>query len=342
MGVNMGSLVETKELCLEDLRGKTIAVDAYNTLYQFLSIIRDRMTGEPLRDSEGRITSHLSGILYRTSKLLEAGIGPVFVFDGKPPDFKRATVEERQRAREEARKRWKESLKAGRHEEARIAATASARLTRDMVEEAQALLRAMGVPWVQAPSEGEAQAARMVKDGQAHASGSQDWDSLLFGAPKMVRNLTISGRRKVPRKEQYVEVKPELIVLEDVLVQLGITREQLITMGILIGTDYNPGGVKGLGPRGALKLVKEKPSFEDAVRSVEWACETPPEQIYAFFLNPPTEKLEIPKWDLQPDKVRRLMSERSFSEERMEKVIERLEAAGKKQQQSGLGRFLGK
>jgi len=345
MGVNLGGLVGATAISLDGLAGKVLAVDAYNTLYQFLSIIRDRMTGEPLRDSEGRVTSHLSGVFYRTSSLLEAGARPVFVFDGKPPAFKRMVIEERQKAREEAAKKWKAALEEGRVEAARIAATASARLTKEMVEESKALLKAMGVPWVQAPSEGEAQAARMVKDGLAWASASQDWDSLLFGAPRMARNVTVSGKRKVPYKEKYIEVSPELIVLDDALRSLGITQEQLITIGILTGTDYCPAGVRGIGPKKALKLVKEKGSFAEALKSLgsgAWACETPAEEIYTFFLNPPTERVDIPAWKCDAGAVRRIMSEHSFSEERVEKVLERLDAAGKEKQQAGLNAFLGK
>jgi len=341
MGVNLGGLANAKEIAVEDLAGRTLAVDAYNTLYQFLSIIRDRMTGEPLRDSEGRVTSHLSGLLYRTSSLIEAGAKPVFVFDGKPPAFKLATIAERQKIREEAAKKWKVALEEGRSEDARIAATASARLTKEMVEESKSLLKAMGVPWVQAPSEGEAQAARMVKDGQAWASASQDWDSLLFGAPIMVRNVTVSGKRKVPYKEKYVDVSPEMIILEDVLNALGITQEQLITVGILTGTDYCPSGVKGIGPKKALKLVQEKGNFAEVMKSVQWESETPAEDIFAFFLHPPTERVEIPQWKLNADEVRAIMLEHSFSEERVGKVLGRLEAVNKEKQQSGLGLFLG-
>lgn len=340
MGVNLGGLVPTKEVSFEDLRGKTIAVDAYNTLYQFLSIIRDRFTGQPLRDSQGRTTSHLSGILYRTSRLLEAGIQPVFVFDGKPPEFKKSTVEVRQQARERAKERWKKAVEEGRHEEARIAATASARLTRENIDEAKVLLKSMGVPWIQAPSEGEAQAARMVKDGQAYASASQDWDSLLFGAPRMLKNISISGKKKVPRKEKYIDINPEMIVLEDVLKALGITQEQLIAIGIVTGTDYNPGGIKGIGPKTAIKLVKEKGSFDEVMRSIEWTFETPAEQVFDFFLNPPTEKADIPNWKMDADGIRSIMLDHSFSEERVDKVIERLEETKKTKQQSGLGMFL--
>ncbi|MEM7815770.1 MAG: flap endonuclease-1, partial [Candidatus Aenigmatarchaeota archaeon] len=247
MGVSLSGLVLGKEISIEELRGKRIAIDANNTLYQFLSTIRDRFTGEPLRDSNGEITSHLSGLFYRTAKLVEEGIEPVFVFDGEPPEFKRETIENRVHIREEAKRKWEEALEKGEIEKVKTYAQGAARLTDDMVEESKNLLEYMGVPWVQAPSEGEAEASFLAKKGTVWAAGSQDWDSLLFGAPRLVRNLTISGRRKVARKEKYVVVSPELVELDSVLKSLGITNEQLILIGILVGTDYNMGGVKGFG-----------------------------------------------------------------------------------------------
>ncbi len=342
MGVNLSSLIQGNKIELEDLKGKKIAIDAFNTLYQFLSIIRDRMTGEPLRDSQGRITSHLSGLLYRTTNLIENGITPIFVFDGEPPVFKKKTVEERQKAREEAEIRWKQALEAGRYEEARIAATASAKLTDEMIEESKKLLEYMGVSYVQAPSEGEAQAAYMTRKGLVYASCSQDWDSLLFGTPTMVKNLAITGKRKLPRKEKYIEIKPEIIRLDEVLKELGITLDQLIIIGILTGTDYNPGGVEGVGVKTAFKIVKEKKTLDAVMQTVKWNFDTKPEEIFEFFKNPPVEDVEIKKNELQPEKLREMMvEEHNFSEERVNKVIEKLQNVKKSGQQTGLGAFLG-
>ncbi len=341
MGVQLTSLIEPKQISFEDLAGKTIAIDAFNTLYQFLSIIRDRMTGEPLKDSEGRITSHLSGLLYRTSKLAEFGIRPVFVFDGEPPAFKARTAEERKKARKEAEEAWIEHLQAGRFEEARKAATRSTRLTGEMIGQSKELLGAMGIPYVQAKSEGEAQAAYMARKGLVYASASQDWDSLLFGAPRMLKNLAISGKRKVANKEKYVDISPEIIELEDVLRNLGISQDQLITLGILVGTDYNPEGIKGIGPKKSLALVKENKTLENIMKQVEWPFEITAEEIFEFFKNPPAEELEIPKAELDPEKLRQIMvAEHGFSGERVSKVIEMLKNSQNKEK-SGLGRFFG-
>ncbi|MEM5812328.1 MAG: flap endonuclease-1 [Candidatus Aenigmatarchaeota archaeon] len=343
MGVSLSGLVLGKEISIEELRGKRIAIDANNTLYQFLSTIRDRFTGEPLRDSNGEITSHLSGLFYRTAKLVEEGIEPVFVFDGEPPEFKRETIENRVHIREEAKRKWEEALEKGEIEKVKTYAQGAARLTDDMVEESKNLLEYMGVPWVQAPSEGEAEASFLAKKGTVWAAGSQDWDSLLFGAPRLVRNLTISGRRKVARKEKYVVVSPELVELDSVLKSLGITNEQLILIGILVGTDYNMGGVKGFGPKKALALVKEKRTLEKIMKEISWDFRVSPEEILEFFKNPPVTGKEIPKKPFQPEKVIELLVEKhGFSQERVNSVLEKMREAQSRKRQTGLGAFLGK
>lgn len=341
MGVDISSLVEPKEIELLELSGKRIALDVFNVIYQFLTIIRDRMTGEPLRDSHGMVTSHLSGLLYRTSNLLEAGMKPVFVFDGKPPALKHATVQARIEQKEEAKKKWEAAVAAG--EEAIKYAQAAAELTPDMVEHAKLLLDCMGVPWIQAPSEGEIQCAFMCKRGDVWASGSQDYDSLLAGSPRLVRNLSITGKRKVPNKEVYIDVKPQLIELEPTLAKLGITQDQLIVLGILVGTDYSE-GVKGVGPKSALKLVQEHKTLGEVLEHVEWTSPVPPERVYEFIKNPPVaEKYELEWREPDAQKLREFMhGEHDFSAERVEKVIERLQAAWTTGRQSSLSGWLKK
>ncbi len=323
MGVALGDLIEGKTIELEYLSGRKIAVDAYNMLYQFLSIIRQR-DGTPLMNSRGEITSHLSGLFYRTARFLETGIKPVYVFDGLPPEEKEKTISEREKKKIEAQKKYEEALKKGNLEEARIYAQQTSKLTREMVDQAKRLLDLLGVPWVQAPSEGEAQAAYMVKKEDVWASASQDYDSLLFGSPRLVRNLGITGRRKLPRKNVYIEIKPEIITLEDALKKLGINQEQLIEIGLMVGTDFNA-GVKGIGPKKALKLVKEGKTAKDVykehgldIKELEFA-----ERI---FKNPKiTDKYEL-KWK-EPDKnglIEFLCKEHDFSEERIRTTLEKL------------------
>lgn len=325
MGVPIGELVSKKELELENLNGRKVAIDAFNAIYQFLSTIRQR-DGTPLMDSKGRITSHLSGLFYRTINLTEAGIKPVYVFDGKPPEFKKKELEKRAEAREEAREKWELALARGDLEEAKKYAQRASKVNELLIEDAKKLLELMGIPWVQAPSEGEAQAAYMASKGDVWASASQDYDSLLFGTPKLVRNLTITGRRKLPGKDIYIEVKPELILLEDVLNGLKLTREKLIELAILVGTDYNPGGIKGLGPKKALEIVRHS---KDPLLKYQKTSDVDLYAIKEFFLNPPVTNEYKLEWKMPDEEgvLRFLCDEHDFSEERVKNGLERLKKA---------------
>ncbi|MCD6139985.1 MAG: flap endonuclease-1 [Thermococcus sp.] len=325
MGVPIGELLPKKELELENLNGRKVAIDAFNAIYQFLSTIRQR-DGTPLMDSKGRITSHLSGLFYRTINLMEAGIKPAYVFDGKPPEFKKKELEKRAEAREEALEKWEMALARGELEEAKKYAQRASKVNEILIEDAKKLLELMGIPWVQAPSEGEAQAAYMASKGDVWTSASQDYDSLLFGTPKLVRNLTITGRRKLPGKDIYIEVRPELILLEDVLKELKLTREKLIELAILVGTDYNPGGIKGLGPKKALEIVKHS---KDPLLKYQKTSEIDLYAIKEFFLNPPTTNDYKLEWKLPNEDgiIKFLCDEHNFSEERVKNGLERLKKA---------------
>ena len=327
MGVDLRELVPKTIITLEDLSGKAIAIDAYNALYQFLAIIR-QPDGTPLKDSSGRVTSHLSGLLYRTSNLVELGTRLIYVFDGAPPALKEVEIKRRRRVKEQAMVQYERALREGKTEEARMYAQVTSQLKDYMAEDSKKLLDLMGVPWIQAPSEGEAQAAYLTKKGEADYCASQDYDSLLFGAPRFVRNVTISGRRKLPNKNIYVEVVPEVVELEQVLNQCGITYEQLVDVGILIGTDFNPDGIKGLGPKTALKLIKEHGTLENAIPHIKNA-EFPvdPQRIREIFLHPRvTDDYRI-EWN-EPDVeavVDFICRGRDFSEDRVRKALQKMQ-----------------
>ena len=323
MGVNIGSLIEAREMKLRDLSGKAIGFDGHNIMYQFLARIRKKDTGESLVDSEGRVTSHLSGIFYRTSNLIHIGIKPVFVWDGKPPPFKELTIRKRRATRERAQKQWIEALKRG--EEAMIYAQAATRVTPELIEEAVKLLDYMGIPSIQAPSEGEAQLAVMTKRGEIWAGASQDWDSLLFGTSRLIRNLSIKGQRKLPKKNVYIEIKPEMIELDKVLNNLEITREQLIIIGILAGTDYNP-SIKGIGIKTALRLVKKHKTLERILENVKLETFVDIKKIFNFFLEPPANKADTIKWkEPEQDKIVELLVDtHNFSRMRIEKTVKLL------------------
>lgn len=326
MGVNLRELVSKTKVDLKSLSGKSLAIDAYNALYQFLAIIR-QPDGTPLKDNTGRITSHLSGLFYRTANLVEMEIKVVYVFDGVPPALKEVEIKRRAKVKAEALIKYERALQEGRIEEARTYAQMTSRLKDYMAEDSKRLLTQMGVPWVQAPSEGEAQAAHLAKKGDTNYCASQDYDSILFGAPTLMRNVTISGRRKLPRKPVYVEVVPEIIELDQVLKELNITREQLIDVGILVGTDFNPEGVKGIGPKTALKLIKQHGSLEKLLpklKEAEFPAE--PKRIREIFLNPKVTDNYKLTWK-EPDVegvVDFLCRERDFSEERVRKAIKKM------------------
>ena len=334
MGVDLGDLITKQQIELEDLRGKKIAIDALNAIYQFLSIIR-QPDGTPLMDSKGGITSHLSGLFYRTTRLMEMGISPCYVFDGEPPKLKAQTVEERKEIRKGAEVKWKEALKKGELAEARKYAQRASKVTEPMLEESKKLLEALGIPVIQAPSEGESQAAFICQQGDVYAVGSQDFDSLLFGAPKLLRNITITGKRKIPRKNIYVEVKPEIIDLEKALGEIKITREQLIEMGILIGTDFND-GVMGIGPKKALKAITEKP-LKEWVKEGKFSFEVDFEVLKKLFLKPEISKKYSLEWKpCNEEKLVEILHEKhEFSKERIENALKRLdESRGAKDQKS--------
>ena len=326
MGVNLKDLLPKKEITFNEMKGKRIAIDAMNALYQFMAIIRQR-DGELLQDSKGRVTSHLSGLFYRTINLLEYGIYPIYVFDGEPPKLKQKTLEKRKEAKKKAISKLKRAKIEGKEEEIRKYAQATVKFTGKMIDESKRLLEYMGVPYVQAPSEGEAQASYMTLKGDVWATGSQDFDSLLFGAPRLIRNLTISGRRKLPGKDVYKEIFPEIIVLKNFFEENKITREQLVEIGILVGTDFNE-GIKGIGPKKALKAVKNG-EFEGY------------EEIKEIFLNPNfTNEYKIKfKTPMKNEILEFLCEEREFSSERVERALKRLKKSFSKSKQRSLDSY---
>lgn len=324
MGVQISNILPKKELEIDELAERIIAVDGFLWLHQFLSIIR-QPDGTPLKDSKGRVTSHLSGIFYRCAKLMEKNIKLAWVFDGKPPVFKDKTISERRSIKEDADKRWKEALERGDFAEARKAAQATTTLTCDILDQSKRLIEYMGMPVVQALSEGEAQCAYMCQAGKVYSVASQDSDSLMFNSPRLIRNLSITGKRKLPRQNVFVDVKPELVEMKDVLSDLGITREQLVVLGLLVGTDFNP-GIEGIGPKKALAMVKKEKTLKNVLEKVKWEHEIPAEDIYEFFLNAPSNKDVDLKFDaIDAEKIESmLVGEHEFSKDRVDKVIKAL------------------
>ncbi len=325
MGINLKTLLEPETISLDELSGKIIALDTYNMIYQFLASIRLR-DGRPLTDDNDNVVSHLMGLLSRTSNLLEAGIKPVFVFDGAPHPLKESTITYRIMRKKEAMEQWKEALLEGDMERARSKAQQTSHFTHEMVRETKHVIELMGIPWVQATSDGEAQASLMTAKGEVYATGSQDFDSLLFGSTTLIRNITMSGRRKMPGKRHYKTVNIEKIRLSEVLETHGISREQLVDMAILIGTDFNE-GIKGIGPKKSLKLIKKHGKLEDVIAETGYEIEHY-EEIRNIFLNPEASTDYELIWKRpQIDRLLELyMDGHQFTESTIKKYIEKIEA----------------
>jgi flap endonuclease-1 len=342
MGVNLKDLVTKQPVTFEDLKGKVLAVDAFNILYQFLTTIRTP-DGRPLTDSKGRVTSHLIGLFSRTTNFLRQGLKPVFVFDGEVPVLKYHELEKRAAVKIEAQKQYEKAVAEEDVEAMQKYGGRTARLTKEMVAEAKTMLALLGLPVVQASSEGEAQASFMVRKGDAWAVVSQDYDSLLYGADRLIQNLSIAGRRKKAGVLGTIVVKPEIIELKQVLKELSITQDQLIALAMLVGTDYHPGGVKGIGPKKALALVKEQKALDRIFAAAKWSehCTVSWQEIFDLFKKMPVTKDYSLKFKA-PDKegLRHfLVDEHDFGAERVEKTIVDLQEQHSKHSQKGLGDF---
>lgn len=313
MGVKLKDIISPEKINFKDLEGRSVAIDAFNTLYQFLSIIRQR-DGTPLMDENGNVTSHLSGILYRNSSMIEKNIKPVYVFDGKAPELKQDTQEERRQIRDESEQKWKEALKRGDEAEARKYAMRSSKLSPYIIDSSKKLLTLMGIPYIEAYGEGEAQASYMVKKGDVWAAASQDYDCLLFGSKRVVRNLAINSNLG---NLEYYE-------LSKVLKQLDVTREQLVEMGILIGTDFNE-GKKRVGAKTALKYAKNG-KLESVFKEFEKESGQDLEAVKEIFLSPAVRTDYKISWKKpQEDKlIEFLCGDHGFSQDRIENACKKL------------------
>ena len=335
MGLDLKSLLVRDKTKLESFTNKIVAIDAYNAIYQFLAIIRGP-EGLHLTDTQGRVTSHITGLLYRNINFLSLGIKPVYVFDGKPPSLKSAEIEHRKQIKKDATVKYERAVSEGKMEDARKFAQQTTSMKDGMVEDSKHLLDLFGIPYIQAPSEGEATAALLTTTGHADVAASQDFDSILFGARKLVRNFTNSGRRKLPNRNTYIEIEPEIIDYRKNLEALGITREQLIDVGILIGTDFNPDGFERVGPKTAIKMIKEHEKLENVTQIQEQLEMIDYNAIRKIFLEPEVarvDKIEFGevKYD---DIINYLSNERSFSRDRVNSSLNRLKKSLDKKSQT--------
>lgn len=342
MGINISEIIPKEELEISDLKGKVVAIDAFNTLYQFLTTIR-QPDGTPLQDSSGNVTSHISGLFYRNINLLMEGIKPVYVFDGEPPELKHKELERRREAKEAARDKYEKATEKGDEKSMRKYSAQTVKINDKIIQESKELLSAMGIPVIQAKSEGEAEAAYLAKTSNVWAAASQDFDSLLYGTPYLVRNLTLARRRRTSAGI-YVEVKPELIEFEKVISKLQIELDQLICLGILVGTDYNPGGVKGIGQKTALEIVQKYKYpveiFEHIERSDKYFLDFDWQAIFKHFHDyhsPNHPNIEFKK--VNEAAVKKFLLDREFSENRIDSGLEKLRKVEEEKKQKGLGEF---
>ncbi len=315
MGVKFKDIAVSEPIELKHLSEKILTIDASNVIYKFLSSIR-QVDGSPLRDLNGNITSHLSGIMFQTTSLIEKGIKPVYVFDGKAPELKKKTQQERINIKKESEKKYEEAKMEGDIEKARKYAARTTHLTKEIIDSSKNLLELMGLPYIQAKTEGEAQASYMVAQGDAWAVVSQDYDCLQFGATRIIKNFKIS-------KTQSKNL--ELISLEKTLNSLDITREQLVDLAMLVGTDFNE-GVHGIGPKKGLKLIQKYGTLEKSLEHLGETIEVDPNLIREIFLEPDiVENYDLKFKSPNKDKLYDfLCGDHDFKEERTLAAIDKL------------------
>ena len=338
MGVDISGILVKHETTIKENTGIMVSIDAFNIIYQFLSSLRGE-NGEPLKDSSGNITSHLSGIFYRTATLLQNNIKPVYSFDGKPYHLKNETLKERKAMKDKNIAELNVAIKNNDTEKIKMLSSRINYITEDIVSESKKLLDLMGVPWVQAPTEGEAQASYMSKTGIVDSVVSQDYDCLLFGAKRVLRNFTLYGRRRISGTGKFININPEIIDLHENLESIGITQDQLIDIGILVGTDFNP-GIRGIGAKTGLSLIKKYGTIEEVLKIKGKEVENL-DEIKEFFLNPPVAECSEIKFKL-PDRngiIEYLCNEHSFSENRINQILDQVEKGYSGANQSNLDKY---
>ncbi len=330
MGVAIGSLIEDckKKIELSDFKGKRFGFDAYNMLFQFVTTIRG-IDGEPLKNENGEITSHYSGIFYRISNVLNAGINPVFVYDGVSHELKAKTKQDRRDRRKLAKEKLDKAIEEEDFENISKLSRQAITIDYKIIEQSKELLEAMGVPCFTAPGEAEAQISYMTSIGQTDYTVSQDFDCLLFGSPNLLKNIGVTGKKKVPFKKIYIDVYPYMIETSCVMEKLNITREKLIWMSLLIGTDFND-KIEGIGPKTALKLVQENNSFEDILKQLKEKNKEinfDYQEVMDIFMKPDIEKnpsYNKPIFDRQ--KIEHtLIDKANFDEKRTRNYLEEFE-----------------
>ena len=340
LGVLLTPILKREQTSFKALYGKSFAVDASIELHQFLALIR-RPDGSLFTDPKGRVTSHLIGLLTRTSRLVtDYKLRPVFVFDGRPNLLKRATIEARRKVQQKAQAEYVKAVEAKDYSRAWSKVVMTGRVTGEVLSDAKRLLSLMGIPWLEALEDGEAQASFMAAKGDVWAVGSKDYDCLLFGAPILARYLTLSGREYLPSKKTSRPLIPELVNLADNLQALGISREQLVDLALLVGTDFNE-GVMGIGPKKGLALIRRYGAAEKFPEEMRSELPKDLDEVRNIFLHPRVlENYSLKRGRPDPDGIIEfLCEERAFKRDRVQKVAKRL-TESQSESDSQLGKWL--
>ncbi|KAM7342296.1 flap structure-specific endonuclease 1 [Cochliomyia hominivorax] len=325
-----------KEGEIKQYFGRKVAIDASMCLYQFLIAVRAE--GAQLTSADGETTSHLMGMFYRTIRLLDNGIKPLYVFDGKPPDLKSGELAKRAERREEAQKALQQATEAGNEADMDKFNRRLVRVTKEHANEAKELLKLMGVPYIEAPCEAEAQCAALVKAGKVYATATEDMDALTFGSTVLLRHLTFSEARKMPVKE---------IHYNKLLEGFGLTSKEFIDLCILLGCDYCD-GIKGIGPKRAIELMNNYRDIETILENIDRNKYTVPENwnydlARQLFIEPEVQdasEIEF-KWT-EPDEeglVKFLCGDRKFNEDRVRSGAKKIMKSKQSQTQGRLDSF---
>lgn len=324
-----------KENEIKNYFGRKVAIDASMSLYQFLIAVRS--DGAQLTNADGETTSHLMGTFYRTIRMIENGIKPVYVFDGKPPTMKSGELEKRMEKRADAEAALVKAKEEGNEEEIDKQSRRLVKVSKEHVEDCKKLLTYMGVPYVSAPCEAESQCAELVKKGKVFAVGTEDMDALTFGSNVLLRHLTFSEARKMPIKEFH---------LDKVLEGFQLSQEEFIDLCILLGCDYCE-KIRGIGPKNAVKLVQEHRSIEKIIKNLDKKYSVPENWMYSearrLFKEPdvtPAEEFDF-KWE-KPDEdnlIKFMCEEKGFNEERIRNAAKKLTKARQGTTQGRLDSF---
>ncbi|AOA60673.1 5' flap endonuclease [Komagataella phaffii CBS 7435] len=320
--------------------GRKVAIDASMCLYQFLIAVRQQ-DGQQLANEEGETTSHLMGFFYRTIRMVGYGIKPCYVFDGKPPVLKGGELEKRLKRREEAEKQRLDMKETGTLADIAKFERRTVRVTREQNDQAKKLLELMGIPYVDAPCEAEAQCAELAKGGKVYAAASEDMDTLCYETPYLLRHMTTAEARKLPVTE---------IDYAKVMEGLEMELPQFIDLCILLGCDYCE-TIKGVGPVTAFKLIKEHGSIEKVVEAIENNPKSkqkipenwPYNEARELFLHPeviPASECEL-EWK-EPDEealVDYMVRQHGFSEQRIRDGASKLRKSLKTGTQGRLDKF---